>query len=812
MEIINEKTYNITVDPRPQSSKPGEDEKETITKNLTLVTGLTINQFSKIVSPPFSYSWSGGIFDGYRSNASWTSQSVIALDFDNTIKIEDLLPRCKEFGLIPQVWYKTFSYSSEELKYRLVFFLDQPISDQRFFEFIILSLLKLFPEADPVCKDPSRFFFGGIESNIISIEPISTSQFIDALSINIISHDSNSCRKIPLDIEYYTSLSTAEKWDLLYNNYRNVLFSANTKISHPTSNRGGAKTIIDFNAARKQIKILDEFLDGRWLYHMELFGLATNLIHIKGGMKLLKSTMEKYNKLGKTKYNKNSFNTIVYVNKVKYYPQPIYKFSPFEEDNGLLDVISTVKERRGQIEILEPIKKISLYEAEQILKSNIDDIINNGEIGKIYLMKLPTAIGKTESLLNKSATIALPTSALKNEIAGRMKVEYNMTPDPVKFSDDKIIRKIQHYYHIGVPKKAMEIIYHVANPQNAGKYSVDDIARAEEYVQYLEEAKNSDKTILTTHKRALFTEFAHDTLIFDEDPLTSLLEIQTMKISDLFGLRLIANSTGIKYVVDELTNANPSVVSKTPTFLFDVDDIIEKVAPHNIGSNIFSFLESSYYVRDRHNPDIIYYVVKRNLPKNKKVVILSATIPTYIYKELFGDRVKVIDITDVEQQGTIIQYTNRSCSRDGLKRYGKDISDKVGDLPTITFKSMRKNFQNPVIEMYFGNCSGYDLLKGQDIAVVGTPHRNEAEYMLTAKVIDPETKTSFTSMSVQEVEFNGFRYKFNTFINEEHRNIQLSLIESDLIQAAGRARTLRTNATVHLYSNFPLRISTNFRY
>ena len=811
MKIGNEKTYDITVDPRPQSTKPGEDEKKTITSNLTLVTGLTINQFAKIVSPPYSYSWSGGIFDGFRSNATWTFQSVIALDFDNTIKIEDLLPRCTEFGLIPQVWYKTFSYSSEELKYRLVFFLDQSITDQRLFEFIILSLLKLFPEADPVCKDPSRFFFGGIESNIISTEPISTSQFIDALSINIMSQDSNSCRKIPLEIEYFTSLCTAEKWDLLYNNYRNVLFSANTKISHPTLNRGGTKTIIDFNAARKQIKILDEFLNGRWLYHMELFGLATNLIHVKGGMKLLKSTMEKYNKLGKTKYNKNSFNSIVYVNKVKYFPQPIYKFSPFEEDNGLLDIISTVKEKRGQIEILEPIKKISLYEAEQILKSNMDNIIKDGETGKIYIMKLATSLGKTESLLNKSATIALPTNALKNEIAGRMKVEYNMTPDPVQFSDDKINRKIQHYYHIGVPKKAMEIIYHVANPQNASKYSIDDIERAEEYVQYLEGAKNSDKTILTTHKRVLFTEFSHDTLIFDEDPLTSLLEVQTMKISDLFGLKLIANSTGLKYVIDELSNANPSVVSKTPTFLLDVDDIIEKVAPHNIDSNIFNFLDSSYYVKDRRNPNIIYYVVKRNLPKNKKVLILSATTPIYIYKQLFGDRVEVIDITDVESKGKIIQYTNRSCSRDGLKRYSKDISDKVGNLPTITFKSMGKLFQNPA-DMYFGNCSGYDSLKGHDIAVVGTPHRNEAEYMLTAKVIDPETKTSYTSMSVQEVEFNGFRYKFNTFINEEHRNIQLSLIESDLIQATGRARTLRTDATVYLYSNFPLRISDEFRF
>ena len=44
------------------------------------------------------------------------------------------------------------------------------------------------------------------------------------------------------------------------------------------------------------------------------------------------------------------------------------------------------------------------------------------------------------------------------------------------------------------------------------------------------------------------------------------------------------------------------------------------------------------------------------------------------------------------------------------------------------------------------------------------------------------------------------------------RSIQLSLIESDLIQAAGRARTLRTNATVKIYSNFPLKMSNQYIY
>jgi len=61
-----------------------------------------------------------------------------------------------------------------------------------------------------------------------------------------------------------------------------------------------------------------------------------------------------------------------------------------------------------------------------------------------------------------------------------------------------------------------------------------------------------------------------------------------------------------------------------------------------------------------------------------------------------------------------------------------------------------------------------------------------------------------------KIEQNGFKFKFNCYTNKALRNIQLSLIESDLIQAVGRARTLRYKAKVVVYSNFPLQISDQF--
>lgn len=808
----NEPKFTITIDPRQVSSKPDDDYKMTITSNLTVQTGITINEFSELVSPPYSLTWSPGLFNGTRSNDNWIQQIVFALDFDSGITIDQVLDRCKQFCMAPHVWYFTFSDSPEKQKFRVVFFLSEPITDTKLHSFILESLLRLFPEADQSCKDASRYFYGGKNSVVINTEPIPTSQFIDALSINTITSDSNSFRKLPLGSSYYTGLKDAQKGEILYNIYRSSPFPANEITPTTTSVPRGLTEKFDFEQAKQKVRIFREFIDGRWLTHMELFGLATNLIHIKGGIKYMKDIMLVYNQQGITNYTKNNFNILPYVRKVNYSPQTIYKFSPFEEDEDLLDLISATKDIRGFIEVREPNKKIDLKVAENLLKSSYKDVIENGETGKIYLFKLPTAIGKTQVITNTHAVIAAPTNSLKNEIGDRMGVKYLKTPDTVMFEDEKVNKKLQYYYSIGLPKKAIGILNHMVNPDNSKYYSSKDINSARQYLQDLMLSVNSPDTILTTHKRVLFTDFLHDTIIFDEDPLNSLLEIKEMKISDLFALKMMVNLNGLEHIIGYLDSCTPIQIIKTPSFTLDMDELIQSLSNLKVDSNIVDFLASSYFVRDGYNKDIIYYIVKRKLPKNKKVIILSATLPIPIYEKLYGERLGVIDITNVENQGKIIQYTNRSCSRHGLNNYVHKISEKVGDKPVLTFKSFSHHFQNPITHMYFGNCSGYDSMKGKDMAVVGTPHHNEVQYKLIASVLGVEFKTTDTTMSYQKIEYNGFRFKFRCFDNEDLRNIQLPLIESDLIQAVGRARTLRTTAKVDLYSNFPLKISDEFRY
>jgi hypothetical protein len=688
--------YNITYDPRYWKAKPNIEEKKSITRNLVIQTGITINQFSQVISQPFSHTWSGGLFKGLRANSTWEQQSVFALDFDKgNLTIDQIFARLKDIGIVPQVWYTSFSDSPELRKFRVVMFLDSPVIDKDIHGLIFNSLLALFPEADRACKDASRYFFGGKECTIVHHDPISTSEFIDALTIQMYSIDSKSFRKVPLESSYYRELNSAQKPTFLYNIYRNGQISAEGSSippPPPTSVQGAKKTRIDIELARKKIKILDEFLNGTWLFHPQLFGLATNLIHIEGGFQLMIKTMEKYNNLGKTHYTQNNFNILPYVNKVKYHPKPIYSFSPFPEDNDLYDIVSTTRDIRGLIEIIEPAMKIKINEAEEIMKKKYEEVIYSGETGKIYLFSLPTAIGKTELLTDTRATIALPTHDLKNEISRRMTVDHLMTPDPIGFDDESLNTKLQYYYSIGLPTKAMGILHHVANPVNSMSYSCEDVIIAKNHLSELIESVNSPKTVLTTHKRALFTDYKHDTLIFDEDPLNSLLEIKSLEIPDLYLIFLGSGKREIKAICDHLGGSTVGEIKSTPTFSFDVDDLIESVSSKGLETNVFEFFDSSYYIRTDNKT--IHYIVKRNLPVDKKIIIMSATLPIYVYQKLFGDRVEVIDVRDVEQTGTITQYTKWSCSRNGLGRYVETISNEVGELPVITFNSFGSQFKN----------------------------------------------------------------------------------------------------------------------
>lgn len=764
-------------------------------------TESTIREFAGKVGNPNSHSWSGGVFsNGTIDNKNWIGSEIVGLDFDSGKQsVEEIYKIFMDNGICPNVNYNTFGSSPSTHKFRVVLFFDKPITDQKVYNKIMETLGKLLV-IDNNCKNCSRIFYGGNDVKITNHSPIVLDQFLDFINLTIVSNDKGLTRSI---IPCETNCANFRS-SVYYNNTDHPFLAVQTYTLLPTSIEGGQN--IDWEIARERIKIWDEFLNGKWLQQNELFGLATNLIYVKGGIKKNKETMEFYNALGITNYTKNNFSVMPYVKKRRYFPVPIYTFSPYKEDAEVYDFISEVTNKRGHITILEPKKKVSQEVAEKRFKEKFNDVVKAGDLNKTCLILVPTAMGKTELLTKvEMTTCALPTNDLKNEVKERMTVDHTITPNTIQFSDKNLQRRIDNFYKVGLPKKSMELIHSVAEDRDG--FSKNDILIATQYLDQLTICNNKTISQLTTHKRLLNSDdILHQTVMFDEDPLATLVEIQNTKITELS--KLYCMHEPIKEVVDYLNSLEDGIYD-LPCFKLDISDLIKNCYDiREINSNVFDFFNCKHFIWDKGN---IHYILKKELPTDTKNVIMSATLSPYIYQKLYPTiEFDVFNIRNVEQKGKVIQYTGRSCSRSSLSRYYNEIVEEVGQKIVITFKDYRGLFKNADERAYFGNCSGYDHLNGKDIVVVGTPHRSMTQYFLLAKLMGVCFDIKNSTMNYQKVRYNGYEFMFNCFDNEELRTIQLSLIESDLVQAVGRARTLRNNNTVEVYSNFPLDITDEF--
>lgn len=108
-------------------------------------------------------------------------------------------------------------------------------------------------------------------------------------------------------------------------------------------------------------------------------------------------------------------------------------------------------------------------------------------------------------------------------------------------------------------------------------------------------------------------------------------------------------------------------------------------------------------------------------------------------------------------------------------------------------------------DIYFGNTEGIDSLKGENITVIGTPHLNPIAYLLISVALGYRMGLEESRMEYIPVERNGLRFYFTTYSNDSLlKEVQFYLVESQLLQAIGRARVNRFPAKVLILSNLPV--------
>lgn len=175
---MTEKTYQLHIHDRRFDRKPSKKHIPSINASITKKsTAVTQQQLAELVGQEGRTMVLGLMEGKERKKHNVEKQQVVAIDFDNTVivnkkkkkttgdqytSVEDILndPFAKEQAAF---LYKTFSDSEDWERFRLVFFLDYPLTNNKQVELLYRWLMKKYPNADKSNKDSSRLFFGGTE-------------------------------------------------------------------------------------------------------------------------------------------------------------------------------------------------------------------------------------------------------------------------------------------------------------------------------------------------------------------------------------------------------------------------------------------------------------------------------------------------------------------------------------------------------------------------------------------------------------------------------------------------------------------------
>ena len=834
-----------------------------------------------------SHVFSRGIFkDNVRRKSNFIKQQMICIDIDAGVSPDKLLKSLISFDLAPNIIYSSVRDGDEKRKFRVLYLLPNGISDKDQL-FLINSKFNESIHGDPSTKDTSRLFYPGKKilyrnDNIPSRNEIllkNIEEFLSLIDFDLTPDNSGGSLSIFVEDLKYSISSPLDNYMVKRFKMEYTLISKSSL----------SKRHFDYSSNR--FKIIEEFFTCNIRYSFDILkGLMMNLRWVSGGRKRMIERLIEINDNGGGQYKgfkqKDSIGRGIekyptdYFNALKrisesdsYIPMSLRNFSPFEEDHVYRNLLEDVSNSWGgfttdvdlikeKIDIklsavllnnmITKIKKeektftkiISTFTDRDIIIKDFlqpkelkgfygDSFTDDINKGKIFIIKVSTGLGKTKELETLDGMVmACYTNKLKDELNDRMKVDCVVTPDSVVFSDEDLQENIETLYAANDYSAVLYIIKQVAKHEVYKDHVIrkQDIIKCNNYIDNNKIVKQEkEKSILTTHTRALYSSFHSSLVMYDEDIIQSLITTGNLLLQDF---EIFDGTPFNEISIRWLEFLKECKLDFWYDFPSKEDLKISKFfKKHLVEHKRIDFLKffknCDHFIlrKDKENKTEITFFSDNTgfLNYQKNAVILSATVEPYLYQKIYGEEnVEVLEIDDIPLKGHIVQDTRRSYSRrttgslidkgdDKLDALLKEI--KQNDIPLITHQNYSRFFKNSYnlssanTKMYFGNCSGYDNYNGKDIVVLGTPHRPAR--IIEKFLIDKEREID-VHMVDEIVSHKQFRFKFKTYKNEVLRNLQMGSIEGDLIQAVGRARALRNDVTVRLYSNFPLYISTDF--
>lgn len=831
---------NIGYDSKP-SKKIGEIKRRTCNNwnihDIRIIADLVGNKGHAMVP---------GHLDGGIKESNFKGIQLFGLDFDNGVSFYEVKEFCDNNNIPIAFAYRTYSSTENHEKFRVVFAYECLIEDIFVARVIMAMLHKIFSDCDQQCKNLDRMFYGG--KKLIHINESARVALVHLLypflhELKKAGHYKRNlqsfCRKNDICMRNDVPMIVPSKYLSDFGEFSDtaIIYTIGGSFFSPFSIAQGYKMKHQGKTCSRKLcsieiknnnecKLFSDFLSGEDVGHHAKFAIITNLIYIKGGYQLFFNVLKESDYDSYLKWKTAS----EYIKGYK--PTRCSDaFCPYYEScNDSGTILETIKRDR-KIRIKEE-KYYSLEEAREQMADNLQRAFLDSSKG-IHLIKAQTAIGKTtaykELICNNSSSkfvIALPTNILRNEvkeslssIIGEGNIYSTPTLQDNPLIPEEIRNQIKDYHNQGVHNKTGPIIKELLQEVESDPAKCLVAKECKKIIEGNKDVK--ERVILTTHAylKLLDDSVLQDrTIIIDEDILQMNFFSKICEVS-VDTLKSIVSSNVVNYsekAREMLSGEVNKVIFTEPIEGADnyADKVIEKIDLYmndNAGDivNAVNFIKCEDFNTGK---DVVRYFCAPKLD-NHKYIIMSATLNEEIYKKYFDMRVFTYPEKKAIYVGELIQYTYHSLGRTFLKAHMKEVfsfaceAAEDCDVPIITFKAIKEEEELAgynFTDLHFGNTSGIDKYKGENLCIVGTFYKRGEEYKLIAAYLGADVNRSEDeNPKFRRVEYDNKSFLITTYKEPLLQEIQLYQIHSEMEQAVGRARLLRNDCTVYLFSSFP---------
>jgi hypothetical protein len=729
-------------------------------------------------------------------------------------------------------------------RFRVVFVHECVVDNKKAAEVIIALLMAVFPGSDGKCTDVSRMFFGGkgligdVREETFNIAQLAeyyhqmiflqSEKHCIRTADNFASKNAIRCVNGLLQIDKIDKLNNNGKFgdkaaSDIYDNGSLVLFPQKSPqyyidTHYQKNERDQSQPIEKLRIPSKSVleevcALWSDFVHESHIHHNDRFLLLTNMLHIEGGTKLFMKVIIQHKQydLGQWKYY------VSYAKRRQYGPQSCDECPYCSTCKHKKNLLLTLRKRDKIVKLDQDEVYYSLDEVYNHIESCLAEAVNTFGY-HMSIIPAQTAAGKTEAYCrligecqNKRFLVAVPTNALKLEIHKRLS-NHGIHAAVLKSIEElglpqKLIWEIKALYARGLGTYVNERIrkYIIENQDSDDKLVRSSLKSCSEYEQQIGSIMDH-RVVVTTHARllALPSELVRNfTVIIDEDILSTIFK-NMITISEETVLRILSSEQGsgsLRMCLQEIASIKDGEYRKLNHYDNSGSMTEDEMNQFSVHENINGLLLASVCCKEN---GCYHYFYPQHLPK-ARYIVMSATADPKLYREYFYDhQIMEYPYKRAKYLGKVQQYTAYTMSRTNIDQNKEQVIEFLkqykDDYKMITFLKYEEEFE--ASGLHFGNAEGYDFLNGQNILVLGTPHLQEFVYKLIGCHLG--INVCEEKMAVRRIRYRLYQFCFMTYKNEQLRELQLYFISKELEQCIGRARLLRNDCTVLVFSNFPV--------